>query len=135
MFYGERDGVIWVRDLEDVMFRAAELPPDTDVHVISHGFRDASSFDSILAFYGRAGDVRLHLVLPEELTNDYLFGLSHTRHHAFFLEPENTTAVERLQASFLLSEPQYSSHNIPRAKQFVMYLVLKVLNNSGSCSP
>jgi hypothetical protein len=112
--------------IDDARIRAADLPDDTHVHIIS----DTSTFltDSVayLKFRDRWDDgVFIEVMSPQDFNNDYMQSLLSARNYAFFVSPDSQTIINRLQTFFgdKLPEPQISSIESPLDGYYLMYLV------------
>jgi hypothetical protein len=106
-------------DEEDAMFRSAALPPFTQIHLISSESHDDSYVKGVLGFV--ADYLTVDLLTREQVTPEYLAGLSHRVNHAFFVEPSDPTTFGLLRTYFDLEPPAYSPYNLPVSKQFILY--------------
>jgi hypothetical protein len=112
--------------IDDARIRAAELPDDTHVHIIS----DTSTFltDSVayLKFRDRWDDgVFIEVMRPQDFNNDYMQSLLSARNYAVFVSPSSQTIINRLQTFFgdKLPEPQISPVKSPLDGYYLMYVI------------
>jgi 4-amino-4-deoxy-L-arabinose transferase-like glycosyltransferase len=106
-------------DEEDAMFRSASFPPFTRIHLITTTSPDQSYMYGVLGFV--ADNLSLDILTPEQLTPEYLAGLSHRLDNAFFIEPSDVTSFARLREYFDVEPPAYSPYNLPVTRQFILY--------------
>ena len=106
-------------DFEDALFRSADFPPGTRIHLITSQTLDQSYLYGVLGFVTDSGS--LSVLTPQQVTPDYLAKLPHGVDQAFYVEPGDTTSPELLAQYFRLDPPQYSPYNLPRDKQFILY--------------
>ncbi|GIK67175.1 MAG: hypothetical protein BroJett018_49690 [Chloroflexota bacterium] len=107
-------------DADDVMFRAADLPPNTHVHIVYDIEIMRFNLDTLRRYLHRT-DLDVLPMYPERFTSFYLDGLPRDVNHAFFLPPDRYDLVALLVAYFELDPAQYSPYNVPREYQFVLY--------------
>ncbi len=124
-FFFEYDIVtkVWTRDIEDMMFRALELPPKSVVIVIAEGFPAVSNMGSLLWYYGRGEnrDLSITRYYTRNVSRDWLKNIVPNPNFYFFIEPNDEATLALLSEFFTLSAPHYSPYNIPPERQFVMY--------------
>lgn len=121
-YYDEKDRFgVRVKDVEDALFRAMNLPDYTDVHIISRGVIWGPNLPKMLAYYGRTDAIRIAYMQPSEFDQDYLDQLPPDRHHAFFIEPQDAASYNLIAANFRLGLPQFSPYDIPPDRQFILY--------------
>ncbi len=112
-------------DVSDVMLRAAELPPDSHVHMLGFiSFYD-SDRDNMLAFLNRQ-DLTVDVVLwPHWLTQDYFEALPRDVTNAFFIAPGNPSWLNLVSAQVpVLGPPSPTPHtDVPWLRAFVLYIV------------
>jgi len=118
-------------DFDDMLFRAVRLPYGTDVYVVARGFTGGSGYGVVLAYYDRteADDLRMNYLYREALTDTLIGSMTRTRHNAFFLDADDTSSLALLSNYFVLDGPYFSTANIPRERQFVLYLAPLNLEN------
>ncbi|MBZ0318949.1 MAG: glycosyltransferase family 39 protein, partial [Anaerolineae bacterium] len=107
-------------DADDVMFRAADLPPNTHIHIVYDIEIMRFNLDTLSRYLHRP-DLEVTPMYPERFTSFYLDGLPRDVNHAFFLPPDRYDLVALLVAYFELDPAQYSPYNVPREYQFVLY--------------
>jgi hypothetical protein len=105
-------------DGQDALFRSADFPPGTQVHVI--GFVPLYEFDREVMLRYLGLDIHLD-VWWDRLTHERIVGLPRDVDHAFFLEPEDTYSLDIIRQYFDLEPPQYSPFNVPADRQLVLY--------------
>jgi hypothetical protein len=115
-------------DGEDALFRSVNFPPGTQIHLISAVVFDPNYAATMLTFL--ADDLEVETRSPLEVTTDYLWGLSRSVDHAFFVEPDDTATVAILRLYFDLEPPQYTTYNIARDKQYVLYYAPAAANDT-----
>lgn len=109
------------RDAHDVLFRAADFPPDTHIYLIgSHVYsqRDASD---LMAYLNP--DVTIYTLSPAEINPAYMQALVADRSRAFFVEQEDERIVNLLHLYFPdIEGPFYSPQdNLPVRSQYMLY--------------
>lgn len=108
-------------DSEDAIFRAADFPPGTHVHIISSSTLGQQYLSGIVGYLnsGLILDVRT----PLETSPEYLANLTPNADHVFFVEPDDRATLALLRRYFALDEPRFSPFNVPKARQLVMFYV------------
>jgi hypothetical protein len=109
-------------DGEDAIFRALDFPDGTRVHIVA---RDVViwdlNLDAMTDFWD--ADLVVNVMVPEEVTAEYLAALPRDVDHAFFVDANFPGVIEALRAAFLLDGPHFSPYNVPRFKQLALYYV------------
>jgi trehalose synthase len=109
------------RDIDDTVYRSLDLPPRTQIHIISRPKFGKGYAGALLDFF-RHDMSATGYRSSEELTAD-LPNLPSNVAHAFFVEPDDIATLRVLQAHFTLEGPFLSPYNIPPESQFVMFFV------------
>jgi hypothetical protein len=105
------------RDHQDVMFRAAEFPPDTQVHFISNDLVFSLHVETLKRFWNL--DMVFDVQTSEEFIRDTALDMDVD--HAFFFEPANTAVRTLLRRRYHLSQPpEWSPYNVPRDRQYLL---------------
>jgi hypothetical protein len=107
------------RDCEDALFRAADFPPGTQLHLISARPCDQGYARELFDYL--TGSLDVATLTPADVTAVYLEDLPHTVGQAFFLEPEDQETLKVLRLYFILEPPAYTTFPIAPDKQFVLY--------------
>jgi hypothetical protein len=109
-------------DGEDAIFRALDFPDGTRVHIVA---RDVViwdlNLDAMTDFWD--ADLVVNVMVPEEVTAEYLAALPRDVDHAFFVDANFPGVIEALRAAFPLDGPHFSPYNVPRFKQLALYYV------------
>jgi hypothetical protein len=110
-------------DHQDVMFRARDFPPGTQVYIITD---DEIVWPPLLIFLSRFWGVDreedLRVLTPEEFAAlPPLGGLWRGTDHAFFVQMDDSIARNRLHFELGLALGQPSPYNVPPDKQFLLY--------------
>jgi hypothetical protein len=112
------------RDGFDAVMRAADLPGDTSIYLISEPVNDVNAVRALIGFLHPTPDNRVVVTLPtHQLTADFLSQLPSGKPYAFFVEPSDESTVRLLGQYFELGEPQASLKAIPLEKQYLLYFV------------
>ncbi|PJF23350.1 MAG: hypothetical protein CUN56_01410 [Phototrophicales bacterium] len=95
--------------LDDMRFRAADLPDNTHIHIISPLSFFDSDFYYYLRFVGRHDDgVFVESYHPEAMRIDYLAGARVFRHVAVFIPPDDPITLNKILRAFPDVTPQFS---------------------------
>ena len=116
-------------DEQDALFRSVGFPPGTRIHLITPVSHDTAYVYGVLGYL--ADHLSITIVHPDEVTDDYLYGLSRRIDHAFFVEPDDRRTPELLAQHFNLQPPQYSPFNVPRERQFTLYYAPRLWSPGG----
>jgi hypothetical protein len=103
-------------DFAEIIPRARDFPPGTQLHLIT---TDATSFWQFEVLQ-RYFNTSLQVDVLADLTDAYLDGLPRDVDHAFFVIPQDTLSIERIQRHFGAGAPQPSPHNVPLNRQYFM---------------
>lgn len=116
-----RGGIHRMLDMNDVLFRAVDLPPNTRAHAIADPIMIDSDADQLLRFL--SDTARITTLKPDDVTDVYLQMQSVTNNHAFFIDPDDSATLARIFRFYPDVEgPFYSPYDdIPRDRQFVLY--------------
>lgn len=107
-------------DVDDALFRAQELEPETHVYLI---VPYAVWLYNLIIWHDFFNmDVLLESRYPVEIDEKFLNSLSDSNHYAFFIEQDDMETLKKLQSRFELTQPTYSPYDIPTDKQLVLYL-------------
>lgn len=109
------------RDHQDVAFRARHFPADAQVHIISDALVWEPSFASMLRFWGI--ERTPFVVVPaENFTSAYIAELPREVDHAFFVEPDDASAIALITGSFHYRAPEFSPFSrVPVQKQYALF--------------
>ncbi len=108
-------------DEEDALFRSVPFPPGTRIHLVTRETLDSSYVQGVLGYL--ADHLSVTIITPDQVTPDYLLGLSRRIDHAFYVEPKDTLTPQTLGQYFSLLPPAYSPFNVPQDKQFALYYI------------
>jgi 4-amino-4-deoxy-L-arabinose transferase-like glycosyltransferase len=121
-FFDHKTGRRFV-DTNDAILRAMTLPSNTDAHIVSANL--VWGFDMTAAtMYFQRNDMTIRHVFPDELDEQYLYGLSPFRNQAFFLQPfdgENFTQISTIFPVDMRQSGFNSRYNIPQDSQLWLY--------------
>ncbi|MEQ8676934.1 MAG: glycosyltransferase family 39 protein [Aggregatilineales bacterium] len=117
-FRGEYERVL---DSHDVLFRAAELPAGTIVHVIGDPVMSEFDADQLLGFL--VDNMEMTTMTPDNLTDSYLQMMPVNFHHAFFVDIEDEDTLNRIRAQFpYILGPIFSNYPpLPQDRQFALF--------------
>jgi 4-amino-4-deoxy-L-arabinose transferase-like glycosyltransferase len=116
----EREENLAYIDLFDVLYRAKDLPPDTEVVIIHPQVFFSYNIVAFQTFYAMPQTVIT--ASPEAYNHETLRTLQPTIPYAFFLDPNDQVTLDRLRYYFNLAEgPTWSHYPVPRDKQLVLY--------------
>lgn len=105
----------------DLFYRARSLPRGTTLIAVTERDVYQHQYDVLRTFWDF--DATVAVIAPADFTVDYLTALP-TGAYAFFLEPENDTALNLLQSRFPdVVGPLFSPYNLPLANQYVLYSI------------
>jgi hypothetical protein len=108
-------------DSEDAVFRAASLPDETMVHIISDITPTESYLGGLMGYLGQGKVVR---VLPIAAVSEiYLHTLPRTMHLAFFIQPNDGVTLGLLRRAFDLKGPFSSPYGVDPTKQLLLFYV------------
>jgi len=106
-------------DHQDVLYRAAQFPPGTFVHIISGDLVWTPHLETLKRFWNL--DIAFRALSSDEFIREGLSDLPSGRDHAFFIEPGNIAAMNLLRQRLNLEgPPQWSPYNVPRERQYVL---------------
>lgn len=110
-------------DHQDVMFRARDFPPGTQIYLITD---DEIVWPPLLIylsrFWGVDREADLRVLTPDEFAGlPDLSGLWRGADHAFFVEPDDRATRDRLHFELGLIIGQPSPYNVPPDKQFLLF--------------
>lgn len=107
------------RDGEDAMFRAASFPPHTHIYLISEIVYHQPYARDVLEFL--SDDLTVETLSRADVDTEFLWNIDRSVDNAFFLEPDDLATVGKLQSFVAISRPLFTSHDIARDKQYVLY--------------
>lgn len=109
------------RDGVDAVLRAAALPTETFVILISQPEHDSNVPGHFLNFMRR--DMLLASITPQEVMHTYLADLSIGRPYAFFVAADDDHSLNLLRYYFDLQPPQITPFHddVPPDRQYVLY--------------
>lgn len=107
--------------VDDAMFRAVQLPGNTDIYLISGIVIWQNNIYTTLRFFGRQDDLTAQLYTPEEFADSVIQRLPLNRNYAFFVEPGDIETARLLRARFNISVAQVSPFTLPAAQQFLLF--------------
>jgi hypothetical protein len=116
-------------DEEDAIFRSLAFPLATRIHLVTWELLDESYVYGVLGYV--SDRLSVTIVRPDQITPDYLLGLSRRIDHAFYVEQKDTTTPQTLAQYFTVQPPAYSPFNVPRDKQYVLYYITGLWNPSS----
>jgi hypothetical protein len=106
-------------DGQDAMFRAAGFPPGTFLHVISDPPNNAGFLNGLAGYL--ADGLEIRALTPADVTAQYLSTLPRVVDHAFFVMPDDTETVARIDRYFTLRPPETTPFNLPPGEAFTLY--------------
>lgn len=107
-------------DYVDVAYRARDLPATTQSVMIHRPWTSGFHFPWMFRYWGVS--VNFIAVGSASVTEAYLLNLAEDQDYAFFIEPEDNATVALLERIWDIAGPYYSPYNIPRHKQYRLYL-------------
>jgi hypothetical protein len=116
-------------DEEDALFRSVPFPPGTRIHLVTGQPLDAAYVYGVLGYL--ADHLSVGIITPDQVTPDYLLGLSRRIDHAFYVEPKDMLTPQTLAQYFSLQPPAYSPFNVPQDRQYILYYIAG-LSSPGS---
>lgn len=123
-FNDERQNVAGVGgyrpDQDDAIFRAVELPLNTDIHVISKVLVSNTLTKSVPEFYDRY-DLDAEYVHVRDFTHEYLRNLDPNRNQAFFIEAINLPLLKHINQYYELRGPYRSPFEVRDLAEFLLY--------------
>ncbi len=114
-----------IRDGIDAVLRAAELPGNTQIILISKPENDQIVTRHWLSFLARDGDpgryFPLLAVTPDTISPKYLLDLPEGVNYAFFVDPNDVFAIGHIERYFPnVQPPQYSTADLPANREYVL---------------
>lgn len=114
----------WARspfgDIDDLAFRAAALPAETEVVLIVPDL--TFNVDYVSFFVQYLSDEVIFTPLPAtELNERFVSRPIAAKSRVFFIAPDDKTSIQFLRQHFTLSGPVYSPHEVPLRAQFLLY--------------
>lgn len=114
----------------DAVLRAAHLPANTQVYIVSNpqiDFNVARTFDTF--FVTRDEEMPLMTMLPSDFTREFIAALPHDRNYAFFIAPDDTGSLNLLNEYFQLDPPQDSPfEDVPADRELTLYFAPRGAN-------
>ncbi|MBZ0281510.1 MAG: glycosyltransferase family 39 protein [Anaerolineae bacterium] len=109
------------RDFAEIVPRAINFPPETQLHLITDDAFSYWQFDTLQAYF----NLRFEFIVtkPDELTAEMLATLQRDVSHAFFVIPEDTISIGLIRAQFDAAEPTFSPHNVPLDRQYGLIFI------------
>ncbi len=116
-------------DSEDAIFRAADLPGETMVHIVSDHSLTEGYLSSALSYLADNKVVTVHS--PSAISTQYLSTLPRNVSQAFFIEPTDNLTRIALQQTYSLSlkGPYTSPYPLDPSKQLLLYFVPDILHS------
>ncbi len=112
-------------DLGDAAQRSVSFPPGTELILISNHLVDKTIIDvelTLLRWGKPSPAVTVRVLLPSEVTRNFLGSLPLDRDRAFFVEPNHPDAVKVIQSVFAVDQALYPVQVIiPNERGFVLY--------------
>jgi hypothetical protein len=106
-------------DYVDAIHRAYELPRDVQSFIVTDDYVYAPHFDILYRYWGV--NLNIQVLQPPQMTQDFLSALPRDVNYAFFIEQSDTPSVSALNQVFRVDAPQFSPHNLPQERQFILY--------------
>jgi hypothetical protein len=106
-------------DGEDALFRALDLPPGTQVHIVDELILWPLNIEAVLGFWN--ADLTVEVIFPDNFTRDFLAHLPRDVPQAFFMDPTDQAAIDLLHSEFHTTPPLYSRYNVPRQNQLALF--------------
>jgi hypothetical protein len=114
-------------DTTDAAIRMGNLPPGTQVYLLSNVIVDTNipaAFLSLFRWNQSSPPVILKALTPDQITTGFLKSLKLDKDYAFFVEPGHDDLVNRLKTVLAFNDPQFSTQtDIPRQRAFILYYV------------
>lgn len=109
---------------DDAVIRAINLPPNTDVHIVSRELVGRALMGLEAAFWGRVPpDLIIMYVESKDFNRSYIEELDFSRNQAFFIDPGNERTRGLIHEFFPQVEPEYSPFDVPQEVQMPLYFV------------
>lgn len=110
---------------DDVLWRFRELPPYTHVHLVIDHTEHLDDYNilNLIYFHRRQHDIQYSFAAPDDLSFDYLQSLTPQVHHAFFVRPVDTSALQFMDICCWRFGPVYSTRRVDQSHQYAMYLI------------
>ncbi|MHB8627260.1 MAG: hypothetical protein ACYDBJ_19510 [Aggregatilineales bacterium] len=112
-------------DVTDAMIRSANIPPGSDLFMISNVPADIWIAKAELALFRwnqLLPYVNIYPMTPDQITPAYLRSLPLDRDRAFFVEPGQDGVIALIKSAFVVDDAQYSPQtDIPPGKAFILY--------------
>ncbi|MDX1993720.1 MAG: hypothetical protein SF029_15130, partial [bacterium] len=109
------------RDHQDVGWRLADLPPDVQGFLFTDELTFQPHIEGMARFWGRP--LNLTITDPYYLLQRGVHYLPRGVDIALFVQPDNRELLNYLDRVFDLPAPQVSPYNVPRDKQYVLFLL------------
>lgn len=104
------------RDFAEIMPRSRNFPAGTQLHLITDDGTSLYQLGVLKAYF--QVDLQVDQIAPQDFTEGYLDSLTRKVNHAFFVIPEDSTSIERIQQHFNVGQPRPSPNNIPADRQY-----------------
>jgi hypothetical protein len=106
----------------DAAMRAATLPPDTSIYLVSNYDVDANVPRDFLSFLiPDPMSMTMVSIRVDQLDDAMLSGLPRDKNYAFFVGPNAVGIEDLLGQYFPLEEAQMSPYDIPAEKEYALY--------------
>ncbi|MFN8374098.1 MAG: glycosyltransferase family 39 protein [Anaerolineae bacterium] len=106
-------------DSQDAVFRSANFPPGTQIHIIADPVAYHDYARSVLWFL--RDDLAIDVISPLDFTPDYLEHLPHGTDHAFFMVPQDAASRDLLGRYFTVGVGQHSPYPLPPHRELLLY--------------
>jgi hypothetical protein len=106
-------------DSEDAIFRSANFPFGTQIHIIETAVPSQVYLSGLAGFL--ADGLTVFVLPPSDLTTAYAQALSPNVDHAFFVEPYDDASVILLAKYFKLEGPFDTPYNVPIYRELRLY--------------
>jgi 4-amino-4-deoxy-L-arabinose transferase-like glycosyltransferase len=108
----------------DAAMRAATLPPDTSIYLVSNYDVDANVPRNFLSFLiPDPMSMTMVSIRVDQLDDAMLSGLPRDKNYAFFVGPNAAGIEDLLGQYFPLENAQMSPYDIPAEKEYALYFV------------
>jgi 4-amino-4-deoxy-L-arabinose transferase-like glycosyltransferase len=125
-FYDETDPINGrvVLDQDDVVWRAALLPPPVEIYLLGRGFKNTFGLEIAMSYFRITGDYNtpFRWEYSPRLLEGYQVIDSSATPKAFFIEPEDTALLAWLRARYTLYGPYYSPFSAPPERQYALWV-------------
>lgn len=115
--YNEQSRLVY--DAEDAMFRSAQFPYGTQIHVFSEDAPGSAYLSGVLGYL--TDGLMVYPIPPQDLTTTYLSSLLIGVDHAFFIEPDDAATLALIKTFYDVEGPFFSPYRVAPERQLALY--------------